>query len=72
MDGNCKKVKAYVDDSAASVEQLVTEFATENWTNILKIKSTQDYEYGRATAVNGVIPIVIPEQNPRNMFVATI
>ena len=64
-----KKVKAYVDDSAASVEQLVTEFATENWTNILKIKSSKTMNTG-GQPVNGVIPIVIPEQNPRNMFVA--
>ena len=62
-----RKVKAYVDDSGTSVEQLLTEFATENWTNILKIKSTQDK---RGENVNGPTPIIIPEQNPRNMFVA--
>ena len=64
-----QKVKAYVDDSGASVQQLVTEFATENWTNILKIKSTQDK---RGEGVDGVVPLVIPEQNPRNMFVARL
>ncbi len=64
-----QKVKAYVDDSGASVQQLVTEFATENWTNILKIKSTKDQ---RGTAVDGAVPIIIPEQNPRNMFVARL
>ena len=62
-----KKVKAYVDDSGASVQQLVTEFATENWTNILKIKSTEDK---RGDALEGATPLLIPEQNPRNMFVA--
>jgi|TARA_R110000824_G_scaffold47475_1_gene135171 hypothetical protein len=64
-----KKVKAYVDDSAASVEQLVTEFATENWTNILKIKSSKTMNNG-GQPIDGMVPIVIPEQNPRNMFVA--
>jgi hypothetical protein len=46
---------------------LVTEFATENWTNILKIKSTEDK---RGDALEGATPLLIPEQNPRNMFVA--
>lgn len=62
-----KKIKAYVDDSGASVQQLVTEFATENWTNILKIKSTKDK---RGDTIEGVVPLIIPEQNPRNSFVA--
>ena len=62
-----KKIKAYVDDSGASVQQLVTEFATENWTNILKIKSTTTM---KSNSNEGVVPIMIPEQNPRNAFVA--
>jgi hypothetical protein len=58
-------VKAFVDDSTASVQTLVTDFMTENWTNILKIKSTQT-----SAGQDGVTSMVIPEQNPRNMFVA--
>jgi len=64
-----KKIKAHVDDSGASVQQLVTEFATENWTNILKIKSTKTMHNG-GQPLDGVVPLIIPEQNPRNMFVA--
>jgi hypothetical protein len=59
------RVKAFVDDSAASVETLVTEFITEHWGSILKIKSTE-----RAQNAEGVTPMVIPEQDPRNKFVA--
>ena len=59
------KVKSFVDDSTSTVQTLVTEFATENWSNILKIKSS---EVNRGT--DGIAPMVIPEQNPRNSFVA--
>lgn len=59
------RVKSYVDDSTASVETLVTEFATEHWGSILKIKSTET-----ARNAEGISPLVIPEQNPRGMFVA--
>lgn len=59
------RVKAFVDDSAASVETLVTEFITEHWGSILKIKSTE-----RAQNADGITPMVIPEQDPRNKFVA--
>jgi len=58
-------VKSFVDDSTASVQTLVTDFMTENWTNILKIKSTQT-----SAGQDGISTMVIPEQNPRNMFVA--
>jgi hypothetical protein len=60
-----RRVKSYVDDSTASVETLVTEFATEHWGSILKIKSTET-----ARNAEGISPLVIPEQNPRGMFVA--
>jgi len=56
-------VKSFVDDSTSSVQTLVTEFATENWSNILKIKSVETNR-----SPDGVTPMVIPEQNPRNMF----
>ena len=59
------RVKSFVDDSTASVETLVTEFATENWGSILKIKSTES-----ARTADGISPLVIPEQNPRGQFVA--
>ena len=58
-------VKSFVDDSTASVQTLVTEFATENWGSILKIKSTET-----SHATEGIVPMVIPEQNPRGTFVA--
>ena len=57
--------KAFVDDSTASIQTLVTEFTTEHWGSILKIKSTET-----AHSTDGVAPMVIPEQNPRGMFVA--
>ena len=60
-----RKVKALVDDTGPSVQSVLTEFATENWSNILKIKSTET-----AHTVDGVAPMVIPEQNPRNTLVA--
>jgi hypothetical protein len=63
--GQLIRVKAFVDDSTASVQTLVTEFATEHWGSILKIKSTE-----KAQNAEGVTPMVIPEQNPRGMFVA--
>ncbi len=63
--GMLTRVKAFVDDSTASVQTLVTEFATENWGSILKIKSTET-----AHATDGIVPMVIPEQNPRGTFVA--
>ena len=58
-------VKDFVDDSTASVQTLVTSYMTENWSNILKIKSTQT-----SAGQDGVTSMVIPEQNPRNTFVA--
>ena len=58
-------VKSFVDDSTASVQTLVTEFATENWGSILKIKSTET-----SHSTDGIVPMVIPEQNPRGTFVA--
>ena len=58
-------VKNFVDDSTASVQTLVTSYMTENWSNILKIKSTQT-----SAGQDGVAPMVIPAQNPRNTFVA--
>ena len=57
-----QRVKAFVDDSSSSVQTLVTEFATEHWGSILKLKSTDD---GRAEAA-----LVIPENDPRGKFVA--
>ena len=60
-----RRTKAFVDDSTASVQTLVTEFATEHWGSILKIKSTET-----AHNADGITPMVIPEQNPRGMFVA--
>ena len=63
--GQLIRVKAFVDDSTASVQTLVTEFATEHWGSILKIKSTE-----KAPNAEGITPMVIPEQNPRGMFVA--
>tara|TARA_R100001460_G_scaffold13112_10_gene29683 strand:- start:53 stop:2869 length:2817 start_codon:yes stop_codon:yes gene_type:complete len=63
--GQLIRVKAFVDDSTASVQTLVTEFTTEHWGSILKIKSTE-----KAQNAEGVTPMVIPEQNPRGMFVA--
>ena len=62
-----RKVKALVDDTGPSVQAVLTEFATENWSNILKIKSTET-----ARTVDGVAPMVIPEQNPRNSLVARL
>jgi hypothetical protein len=59
------RVKAFVDDSTSSVQTLVTEFATEHWGSILKIKSPET-----ARNAEGITPMVIPEQNPRGMFVA--
>ena len=59
------RVKSFVDDSTSSVQTLVTEFATENWGSILKIKSTES-----ARTADGISPLVVPEQNPRGMFVA--
>jgi hypothetical protein len=64
--GQLRRTKAFVDDSTSSVQTLVTEFATEYWGSILKIKSTET-----AHNAEGVSPtMVIPEQNPRGMFVA--
>lgn len=63
--GQLIRVKAFVDDSTSSVQTLVTEFATEHWGSILKIKSTET-----ARNAEGITPMVIPEQNPRGMFVA--
>lgn len=63
--GMLTTVKSFVDDSTASVQTLVTEFATENWGSILKIKSTET-----SHATDGIVPMVIPEQNPRGTFVA--
>jgi len=63
--GTLTRVKAFVDDSTASVQTLVTEFATEHWGSILKIKSTE-----KLPDIEGVTSMVIPEHNPRGMFVA--
>ena len=63
--GQLRRTKAFVDDSTSSVQTLVTEFATEHWGSILKIKSTETMRNA-----DGVAPMVIPEQNPRGMFVA--
>jgi len=59
------RVKAFVDDSTASVQTLITEYTTEHWGSILKIKSTDT-----AQAVDGIAPMVIPDQNPRGSLVA--
>jgi hypothetical protein len=63
--GQLIRVKAFVDDSTASVQTLVTEFTTEHWGSILKIKSTDT-----AQSAEGVTPMVIPDQNPRGSLVA--
>ena len=63
--GQLIRTKAFVDDSTASVQTLVTEFTTEHWGSILKIKSTDT-----AQAVDGIAPMVIPDQNPRGSLVA--
>lgn len=63
--GQLIRVKAFVDDSTASVQTLVTEFTTEHWGSILKIKSTDT-----AQAAEGITPMVIPDQNPRGSLVA--
>ena len=59
------RVKSFVDDSTATVQTLITDYMSENWSNVLKIKST-----ATATAADGVAPLVIPEQSPRNAIVA--
>jgi len=65
VTGQLRSTKAFVDDSTASIQTLLTEFATEHWGSILKIKSTET-----AHTADGIVPMVIPEQNPRGMFVA--
>ena len=59
------RVKSFVDDSTASVQTLITEFTTEHWGSILKIKSTDT-----AQSAEGISPLVIPDQNPRGSLVA--
>ena len=63
--GQLVRVRAFVEDSAASVQTLVTEFTTEHWGSILKIKSTDT-----AQSAEGITPMVIPDQNPRGSLVA--
>ena len=59
------RVKSFVDDSTATVQTLITDYMSENWSNVLKIKST-----ATAAGADGVAPIVIPEQSPRNAIIA--
>ena len=62
-----KANKQSVMDMGVSVEQTVSDYLTENYNNILMIKSTDDLRSGSG---NGLDSIVIPDALPRGKLVA--
>ena len=56
-----------VSDMGVSVEQTLNDYMTENYNNILMIKSTDDL---RGESGNGLDTIVIPDALPRGRLVA--
>jgi len=62
-----KSNKQSVMDMGVSVEQTVSDYLTENYNNILMIKSTDDLRSGLG---NGLDSIVIPDALPRGKLVA--
>ena len=56
-----------VDDMGTTVEQTLNDYITENYNNILIIKSTDDL---RSNSGNGLDSIVIPEALPKGKLVA--
>ena len=62
-----KANKQSVMDMGVSVEQTVSDYLTENYNNILMIKSTDDL---RSVSGNGLDSIVIPDALPRGKLVA--
>ena len=61
-----KRNKNSFDDMNASVEQTLNEYITENWNNILQIKSTDDLRKQN----NGLDQLVVPDALPRGALVA--
>lgn len=62
-----------VDDreSIITIDQLINDFVSENYGNILWIKSTEDQRGGdRHGNKNGLDDLVVPEMQPRMKFVA--
>jgi hypothetical protein len=62
-----KANKVAVEDMGVSVEQTLTDYLTENYNNILILKSTDDL---RSTSGNGLDNIVIPDALPKGKLVA--
>ena len=56
------RAKQEVENTAPTVSEIVANFMSENWVNILRIMSTDD-------ARDEVANLVVPEQNPRMKFV---
>ena len=63
--------KADDRESIITIDQLINDFVSENYGNILWIKSTEDQRGGdRYGNKNGLDNLVVPEMQPRVKFVA--
>lgn len=63
------QAKSTVEHMTSPADSVLTQYISENWNNILRIKSTDDL---RKTAANnnGLDALVIPEAQPRGQLVA--
>lgn len=62
--------KADDRDSIMSIDQLINDFVSENYSSILWIKSTEDQRGGDRWNKNALDNLVVPEMQPRMKFVA--
>lgn len=64
-----RDAKKVVSSMTTPVETLLIEYITENWNNMLRIKSTDDLRKNGANN-NGLDTLVVPEAQPRGQLVA--
>jgi hypothetical protein len=64
-----RQAKGVVAQMTTPVETLLTDYITENWNNLLRIKSTDDLRKNGANN-NGLDTLLVPEAQPRGQLVA--
>lgn len=62
------KRKSFVNEIGASVSETINNYLSENYNNILQIKSTQDLRVGSNN--NGLDELVVPDALPRGKLIA--
>lgn len=65
--GLCRGIKASVNSMDSDAESVLTMYLSENWNNVLRIKSTDD---SRSLKGDTIEHLIVPDATPKFSFVA--